>query len=956
VIIRFARPSRPVSGHHLLIQNVNRSGVDLPDGVSASDLRKAVRLDKDLDVRRLSDREIHPLFIELSEEERVRPGLTLEVVFDPALFTVLDQSGKPLKIDEGAVAIDLTSALRSSTKIGGTQIYLEARSFVGARTTDDLSEIVQFTLIDERGQGLQTVATVDAADIRPADLILAGDHAAPVRLLMCELDENQPSVREVREAARRAGVPLMLVPKSVGTGDTWLQDQFQLACAAGAGTRMPVIVHLPRMVNDGALLPTTPNLKNFVDRYFASDGLGLLNDLWAAKITVGEGSSDAMVLTVAQSYLLYKDLYYFRVLLRSILRLIGKVDSTEKANLTMVNARDLYAVRLAINDYYRKLSAYTKVDDATRATINGFSAVITAVSSVDGGNIAGLATTPEGMLLSIRAGEKVKQFAYSEDNKQDLNDLLDGLDRLHSPANYGGNIEVSPPMSGLPDGKILTGTVTSAAVTTLLESCAPAQPLGSAYTGWLKVGHIDELMTFVRDPSAPQGFAICRASPRLAITMLERLQEAQAGGVLVTRALRGKKWRHEGLADVRYHELPPRFYLAYVANADQRYDVAIFAKGIPPDAKTTYFHSAYRDDRRFMVFGSAHEINAHYAAFITCADLVNQLKVTNRAAEDLFLTGKLSFADDVYYAHYATSEAYKKQVVPGILTKVLDREFKGTPVHRLPVLFDHVDDFAHGSTSAVTPDLVNLQTLGQHVLVPKPYGPRMRPTDAVRWLREFLDAWDDPKLASYVRRTVDERWIDREGLQVTHHWTKAGERVAVAQPDRRPSELDPDFKEMWRAIYQSIYASFSLFDIPSYYEIVQYKTRYTNHPIMVDEDLGYLANCFKDGFDAFKNYPVDYCQGDDEKSHPKEDEYDRQIEKVMDTIDKANPGVFDDQGRIIAKDWTRITIPENTVDVFQLYAHALLTMLGVTVQWVDSWYYHVHDGGIHCGTNVLRTP
>ena len=42
--------------------------------------------------------------------------------------------------------------------------------------------------------------------------------------------------------------------------------------------------------------------------------------------------------------------------------------------------------------------------------------------------------------------------------------------------------------------------------------------------------------------------------------------------------------------------------------------------------------------------------------------------------------------------------------------------------------------------------------------------------------------------------------------------------------------------------------------------------------------------------------------------------------------------------------------------MFQLYTHALLTMLGVTVQWVDSWYYHVHDGGIHCGTNVLRTP
>lgn len=26
------------------------------------------------------------------------------------------------------------------------------------------------------------------------------------------------------------------------------------------------------------------------------------------------------------------------------------------------------------------------------------------------------------------------------------------------------------------------------------------------------------------------------------------------------------------------------------------------------------------------------------------------------------------------------------------------------------------------------------------------------------------------------------------------------------------------------------------------------------------------------------------------------------------------------------------------------------------VDWVDSWFYHLHFGGIHCGTNVLRIP
>ena len=202
---------------------------------------------------------------------------------------------------------------------------------------------------------------------------------------------------------------------------------------------------------------------------------------------------------------------------------------------------------------------------------------------------------------------------------------------------------------------------------------------------------------------------------------------------------------------------------------------------------------------------------------------------------------------------------------------------------------------------------------------------------------------------------LSEKWIHSQGLDVTYHWVKAGEKVAVANPGRRPSTLEPEFNEMWLALYQSIYASTTTFDVPSYYEIIHRNDPYINHPIVVDEDLDYVATCFKDGFDELKNISVDYLKGDTEKSHPKQDKYDAAITGIMDKIKKANPGIFDDEGQITTKDWTRITIPENTVDIFQLYAHLVLTMLGAKVQWVDSWYYHLHEGGIHCGTNVLRT-
>ena len=73
-----------------------------------------------------------------------------------------------------------------------------------------------------------------------------------------------------------------------------------------------------------------------------------------------------------------------------------------------------------------------------------------------------------------------------------------------------------------------------------------------------------------------------------------------------------------------------------------------------------------------------------------------------------------------------------------------------------------------------------------------------------------------------------------------------------------------------------------------------------------------------------------------------------------DPNDQANPGVFAKDGTVNPTDWTRILIPEDTADVFEVLTQALMENLGLKVSWIDSWYYHTHFGGIHCGTNVLR--
>jgi hypothetical protein len=69
---------------------------------------------------------------------------------------------------------------------------------------------------------------------------------------------------------------------------------------------------------------------------------------------------------------------------------------------------------------------------------------------------------------------------------------------------------------------------------------------------------------------------------------------------------------------------------------------------------------------------------------------------------------------------------------------------------------------------------------------------------------------------------------------------------------------------------------------------------------------------------------------------------------------EAAPAEFAAGGQRLRDGWRQLVIPENTVDLFQAYTALVLEPLGVAVDWVDSWYYHVRFGCIHCGTNVLR--
>jgi hypothetical protein len=102
----------------------------------------------------------------------------------------------------------------------------------------------------------------------------------------------------------------------------------------------------------------------------------------------------------------------------------------------------------------------------------------------------------------------------------------------------------------------------------------------------------------------------------------------------------------------------------------------------------------------------------------------------------------------------------------------------------------------------------------------------------------------------------------------------------------------------------------------------------------VTVNLDWLATQFKDGF--FPETDID------------------KIKKKIRTA-RANAGKFLPGGNL-RPGWHKIKIPENKVDVFEAYTQIMLEGTGLVVKWVDSWYYHVRSGGIHCGTNAIRTP
>jgi len=388
------------------------------------------------------------------------------------------------------------------------------------------------------------------------------------------------------------------------------------------------------------------------------------------------------------------------------------------------------------------------------------------------------------------------------------------------------------------------------------------------------VGHVDELLTFVK--SGNNQPAICRASPGIALRILRETILAYRRGISqyheyhnhyrpsgtldrrmndgtnpVTHMLRGKMWLHHHPRRSLQELNPPWIY---------RTMAKINTQGDTFSIHEIPYFPGEGADRYYFSNISAFE----------------------------FLYHETDKNDD------SVNEFIENQFMKN-LDKQLKRDFPNTSIYQLPVLFDAISDLdswrnnnREDSTSAFTPNVVNMQHVNGHVLIPRPYGPRMQPAAALTLLQKvFRDTGQ-----SNLMRGINQRWLRTKRLDKTWFWVKSRVPTTITAPSGT-IPLGNTFGRMQRA-----------------------------------RDV---AKWFQDGFPG------------------------QTVVQAERRIKNANRRSFL-RGGNLRSGWQKVAIPENTIDLFEAYTQIVMEHLGQRVHWVDSWFYHVRYGEIHCGTNVIRRP
>lgn len=868
----------------VVVPNIDADGRALPRAVTAG---RRITLDCDQPVKAGNDDENLPLRIHTRAATapagstfflRILGRMKIHIEFHDARGNILRH---PPGIQEDVLFtppavganLDLTVELQS---IAGTPYGRS--TLLDTKYRRDAEVETRFTLELRSRDPAGTETLWDTAEFSIAPVIFLDNTAPAVRLYVADNGSNAPSVAELEEAlAIVGGVALVKVPPDVGGGDAWLQDQFQHGLMQGPDGWRQVLIHLPRLRSNNAVSGTGGNLADLMLSHFPSRDLGVFDDLWNRSFVFSDAARHKAEITFRNSYALSKALsrvFNMRGLLVERIQRFDHdwtdpdVSSWSRARATL---RDLFTLlRPRLRDAVSRGDITQAMGNAYEADTRERLERIETLIPYDGTNF----TLPTG------AGT-VTVDASTADK------LHIRIVQAHHSSNYGGNFEPSPPLDTAELGKLVMGNAHFRWGDQDYDFIDPdvyrvfvkqnKQPTVEINTAWLHVGHVDEVVAFAPDAgNAHPGFAVLRASPLLAQRLLQKARDRYKAGLPagyhphrddepsateltrltvdgtcpVTRLFRGKIWHHvhrpeTGTGETPFLE-PPKIY--------QRLDDVMGDMG-----DIRYAPGAGDEDRIYLADTSVREV-------VWC-ERDGQGNSVNEYLETNFL------AD---------------------IAGAMQVEFPDARLFSLPVLFDRVekvdgwvDNTLSRGTTAYTPALVNYQVVKGRLLVPRPYGPRMRFDDAHAVIEETLRELDLP---DEMLSRLTHRFVDRRNLHKGVYWIHRYDTANVRRPD---------------GLYMGL-----------------------TRGLLVEDDI---IEQFKDSFPGASDADL--------RRH----------------IIRPNRRHFMPDGRL-RDDWRKFEIEDDMIDLFETWMELVAAEIGAPLSWIDSWHYHVHAGGIHCGTNVLRIP
>lgn len=876
----------------IVVPNMDRERLRLPTSVGNASL---VSADYDLVSTITGDDELLPIEIRTAVAGALQPGETLHLRCSGVMHTRVKLSDDTGRIVPHRLQVPEIYELPLLPSNGVLKLTLQVRTIAGAafgrvsridlnyQHDSRIENRFTLTLIRRDTSGVEHEEDVGRFTVAP--FILTDRTASARRLYMVSAPSNVPSVTDVRQAARAAHVIFVPIDHNLTGGDTWIQDQYQHCMMQGPNGWRELILHLPRLRHENTDATVTDNLEDVVNTHFRSRNVGLFRDLWNRVVPIRTETG------VARPS--FRDL-------DSWVKRVRRIDFVNRLlNLYATDANPNWRIRMyndwvaTLLDLDAELARVCRTLDAARAD----------ASYQRGQQLEMEKTTVTNLVNQLK-----QEFSVSEGGSADpliesdlgggririrvsiIRKLFNRANQMHASMNYGGNIESTPPVAGAPLGKILLGNKRDSSTgeewmdPDLLRVFVKQQkqPIVEIDTTWLKVGHVDEMMAVVPSRRVSGGFAVLHASSQAAIALLRGAQRRYLAGLPmehidrvrrrqppsgllarlmtdgtspVTRLFRGKAWIHKQ-SRARYGEVSTHIE--------------------PPEI---YF-------RLCQAFGSSTAstgFNIHGIGYVPGEGADRRYPADISVTE--LLWAEADGSGDSCNAAYDT-------IVLEPSREILRNTLSGIPVLPIPVLFDRTFDIEAfrrnpwaRPTTAFTPDIANMQVLNGHLLVPKPYGPRMLVDDAIAVVQEAMTLLNVP---GNIKSRVGRRLISARRMTQATYWV---ERV--------------DSAVLLSAI-GSIHASYG----------------------GLRDKVDVIA-AFRDSFPGANAA-----------------ERERRVYR-------PNRSHFNASG-YLKNDFSLFRINDGMVDIFELFVAAIAAGLDVHMHFVDSWSYHLYDGQIHCGTNVLR--